>query len=390
MITKPRSIVTAYIHPGTIFQEFSECLLCMTLRESLKDQRILQNISVSHAYIATSRNEAVKLFLKTNAEWLLFFDYDMVFNPDFLEQLAEVADEEHKIVSGLYFNYLRDENLHPIWLIKNKKGEFCTIGSIPPNALVEVESVGMGGTLIHRSIFEKMAEVYKNEPFTWFGHDMGSEDGIPIRLGEDTTFCKRAKDLGFRLFGYSKAQMGHIKTRTITLETALEENKRNRKDIYGKEYFNSLAELTRKFNPKYGLEIGTEFGTSTEAFLSSSNMKLITIDPQDFKLDDLKAKYGDRVIFIHGFTPEAFSSIKHRKFDWIYIDGDHSYEAVKSDLENSWALLLEKGVIVIDDYGIEREDIGVKQAVDEFISKNNLKIYPVEDNPHKAVYLTKP
>ena len=37
-------------------------------------------------------------------------------------------------------------------------------------------------------------------------------------------------------------------------------------------------------------------------------------------------------------------------FDWVYIDGNHSYEAVRQDLELYWRKLKPGGYIVCDDY----------------------------------------
>lgn len=58
------------------------------------------------------------------------------------------------------------------------------------------------------------------------------------------------------------------------------------------------------------------------------------------------------------------------RYDFIYIDGDHSYEGCKSDLELSWGLLKEGGVMFFDDYNDHlRENpfkFGVDSAVNEF------------------------
>lgn len=388
MIKKKQSIVTAYVHPGTVHQDFAECLLDMAVKEVRGKDRIHSNITVSHAYIPHARNHVVKMFLETDAEWLLFFDYDMVFEPDFLERMAEVADaQERRLVAGLYFNYLFGDKIHPTWLIKNRNDELCTIASIPPNALVEVDSVGMGGTLIHRSIFEKMAEAYKDDFWQWFGHDLVTEKGAPIRLGEDTTFCMRARNLGVRIWGYSGVQMGHIKSKMLTYETAMEQQKKDKTMIYGKEYYDSLARLVSQFKPKNGLEIGTEYGVSTDAFLSHSDMKLISLDPQDFGLENLRQKYGDRLVLMYNVTLMELMNIRPCQFDWIYIDGDRTYEAAKKDIENAWPMLESSGVMVLDDYG--NEERGVKQAVNEFVAANGLETNLVEGNPHGAVYIQK-
>ena len=63
-------------------------------------------------------------------------------------------------------------------------------------------------------------------------------------------------------------------------------------------------------------------------------------------------------------------------FDWVYIDGDHTYEMVKKDLKFYYALIKKGGFLCGDDYGWTSVDCrkGPKPAVDEFVQQNNLDI----------------
>ena len=61
--------------------------------------------------------------------------------------------------------------------------------------------------------------------------------------------------------------------------------------------------------------------------------------------------------------------------DWIYVDGDHSYEGCLRDLENSINVVKPGGKIIGDDYGwpgIAYDKPGVTKAVKEFINKHDL------------------
>ena len=65
-------------------------------------------------------------------------------------------------------------------------------------------------------------------------------------------------------------------------------------------------------------------------------------------------------------------------FDWIYIDADHSYESVISDLETSYKKIKINGYITGHDYTPRFS--GVVKAVHEFCGKHNLQIqYLTED-----------
>jgi len=61
-------------------------------------------------------------------------------------------------------------------------------------------------------------------------------------------------------------------------------------------------------------------------------------------------------------------------FDWVYIDGNHSYEFVRQDLELYYRKLKPGGYIVCDDYHHAGFwDDGVTRAVDEFMTSGRAR-----------------
>ncbi len=48
---------------------------------------------------------------------------------------------------------------------------------------------------------------------------------------------------------------------------------------------------------------------------------------------------------------DAAASFSDETLDWVYIDGDHSYEAVKRDLEAYYRVVKSGGFLAGDDYG---------------------------------------
>ena len=61
------------------------------------------------------------------------------------------------------------------------------------------------------------------------------------------------------------------------------------------------------------------------------------------------------------------------QIDYVFLDGGHAYETVKNDLHYSKLILDNNGTILCDDYNLGQAP-GVKQAIDEFVSNNNLKL----------------
>jgi len=56
-------------------------------------------------------------------------------------------------------------------------------------------------------------------------------------------------------------------------------------------------------------------------------------------------------------------------FDLVFLDADHSYEAVKADIETWLPLIRKKGILIGHDYG----EPGVVQAVDECFGTANIE-----------------
>ena len=49
-------------------------------------------------------------------------------------------------------------------------------------------------------------------------------------------------------------------------------------------------------------------------------------------------------------TSDDFFSNNFQSFDLIFVDGDHSSEQVKKDINNSWKILNNGGYLILDDY----------------------------------------
>jgi predicted O-methyltransferase YrrM len=71
-----------------------------------------------------------------------------------------------------------------------------------------------------------------------------------------------------------------------------------------------------------------------------------------------------------------FERLGDEKLDFVYIDGDHSFEFVLQDLELARASLKPGGIIVGDDYRWRDADgsMPVEAAVQSFASQHGLKV----------------
>ncbi len=89
----------------------------------------------------------------------------------------------------------------------------------------------------------------------------------------------------------------------------------------------------------------------------------------------LLKKFEKNVEILKGDSKKILPKIDLSEVDYVFIDGGHSYETVKSDLINCKIVIENKGIILCDDYNLSYAS-GVKEAIDEFVSeeKYNIKI----------------
>jgi hypothetical protein len=76
---------------------------------------------------------------------------------------------------------------------------------------------------------------------------------------------------------------------------------------------------------------------------------------------------------IHRATSTEFLTSTIRRLDWVYIDGDHAFPAVYSDLKLAWPLVAPGGYMCGDDYHDDDYRFGVKKAVTLFAAEVGLE-----------------
>ena len=66
--------------------------------------------------------------------------------------------------------------------------------------------------------------------------------------------------------------------------------------------------------------------------------------------------------------------------DVVYIDADHSYQAVREDIALWYPRITPGGALCGHDYYQEKHWPGVKRAVDEFIAREQLSLTTYADS----------
>lgn len=85
----------------------------------------------------------------------------------------------------------------------------------------------------------------------------------------------------------------------------------------------------------------------------------------------LKKQWDDpRCYCLRMFSAQAAKLFAPHFFDCVYIDGDHTYEGVATDIAAWWPKIKPGGIISGHDYGRKR---GVRKAVSEFVEQYGLQ-----------------
>lgn len=157
-------------------------------------------------------------------------------------------------------------------------------------------------------------------------------------------------------------------------------------DAYPQEWISNkglVPYIKRHGDNLKGIEIGTCRGESTAYFLEKCpNIDLLTtIDPykgyQDWNGEitqetvdrfmevakkNLK-KYGKRVKMLRAESVAAADKFEDESVDFIFVDGDHSYDATLADCKAYYPKLKKGGIFCGHDYQTLED---VKRSIDDF------------------------
>jgi hypothetical protein len=143
--------------------------------------------------IAKQRQGIMEAWKESTVDWMLWVDSDVVLTPQIVNDLWAVADKNTApVISGVYFTFWRPEGTSvptPVPTIFNvsPEGVSTPVHPLPENQLIEVDYIGMGLVLIHRSIFKKLDPLFGG---LYFNESMQPGG---IFMSEDGSFCAKLR-----------------------------------------------------------------------------------------------------------------------------------------------------------------------------------------------------
>lgn len=159
----------------------------------------------------------------------------------------------------------------------------------------------------------------------------------------------------------------------MILKKLIEKNKLNRK-IYAYDTFEGMPAPT-----SYDVKID---GTIAKKKFKKKNWVYCSLDKvkQNFKETKLNTQ---NIKFIKGKVENTLKIKKNlpKKISILRLDTDF-YESTKSELQKLYPLLVEGGVLIIDDYG---SWLGSKKATDEYFSNKKIFMHYIDHSARMII-----
>ena len=190
---------------GTVSTHFmmARAMLQGPLAISWADLVITDDLCIEKGFnpksVAAKKQLAAEYAVEQGCEWVLFIDDDVLFPPNTLLKLLSWGKD---IVNGVYWS--KSDPSVPLVFKGHMQGSYYDwhVGDF-----IEIDSAGMGLTLIKTKVFKEMPKPWFSENYVY--HQL---DGAPSKNNattEDLYFYKKARDFGFKVYCDTSLQAYH-------------------------------------------------------------------------------------------------------------------------------------------------------------------------------------
>lgn len=163
--------------------------------------------NIEGSLVYSARNDLARQAIKAEADQILWLDSDMVFSPDLLERMTKVSEDNNiDFLTALCFR--RKPPYTPCLFDKlnyvNGKCYYTQLMSIPEERF-RTEGCGFAGVLIKTDVILSVAGKFDGKLFDPL-------DG----MGEDISFCWRARECGYEIWCDPSIELGHCGQTIVT------------------------------------------------------------------------------------------------------------------------------------------------------------------------------
>jgi len=165
-------------------------------------------------YVSNARNALTALFMRSEYDYLLFIDSDVEFKPEAVIRM--LVTKKDIILTPYRVKIPHDPNLvkYTVSFENDEK-----VG-ILPEGLVEINEGPAGLMLIHKRVFKFLMDSCtrlkinhphnkSSDPYLYNFWDTTFDLDRGLWRGEDISFCRLARDYGFKIYANIKSTTTH-------------------------------------------------------------------------------------------------------------------------------------------------------------------------------------
>mgnify|MGYP001611991849 CR=1 FL=1 len=205
-IKESNKVVCAILHTDstTVAWAFGLRNLMLPGREELR--RFNPFLPISGLPFDHGRNLSAMAMLDLRAQWLFSLDSDVVPPHDAILRLLK---HNQPFISGLYAR-----RSPPVGVpVMQRNGMWVT--NYRPGSVIEVDVVGSGCMLVHRSVYERLPPQRPEAGKHWYDWRVDMKDNPHYKKGspmsEDFTFCESVRrDLGIKILVDTSVVCRHL------------------------------------------------------------------------------------------------------------------------------------------------------------------------------------
>lgn len=214
---KNETIIMCWCDNGTTDGKFTEGMVYSALKSQLP---FVSAMRVQGNQIGRQRQNALEFWYdKTDFDWVLWVDSDIVLTEEALQKVWSVAEKNTRpVVTGTYFISKENEQsvMAPYPAVFNWVEEddykIAYLHPLPKDAVVKVGSAGFGFVLMHRNAITKMREVHGAVPYF-------NETGVGEQfVSEDINFFRLMHKADVPLYTHTGALVKHMKRFALDIE----------------------------------------------------------------------------------------------------------------------------------------------------------------------------
>ena len=187
----------------TLSARFAQCLVNLVNNKHDFDVEVGFHIG---SLVYDSRNKLAERAINSDCDYILWLDSDMTFMPDTLDiMVKELEDNNYEILAGMYYRrrppftptLFKELRIMPTGTVAKEFDEI-------PEEIFEVAGCGFGCVLMKRNVLWNV--------LCQHGYMFSPIDNV----GEDLSFCWRARMCGHKIYCDPTIALGHEIRTTIT------------------------------------------------------------------------------------------------------------------------------------------------------------------------------